>query len=236
MTTAPSHATVLAPAYHDDAETNGPNSFGKLAVERASGRLGWTWPLVFCVIRFPLLVAGFAVAYWVYRSTDGAHAGELAQAFTRYDAPLLADVVCIGLLLWRVRREGMRLRDLVRPTRQHLVRDLIRGVLILAPFACLVVVVIVFYAILSPSSALRGVGAGTGAASLLNPLGTTWHVAITLLIIPISSGITEELVYRGYALPRCGRSLDAAGWQSVARLWDSASSMWRLRWWTGVSR
>ena len=104
MTTAPSHPSVLAPAYHDDAETNGPNSFGKLAVERAYGRLGWTWPLVFCVIRFPLLVAGFVVALWVYRSTDGAHAGELAQAFTRYNMPLLADVVCIGLLLWRVRR------------------------------------------------------------------------------------------------------------------------------------
>ena len=210
MTTAPSHPSVLTPAYHDDIETNGPNSFGKLAVERAYGRLGWTWPLVFCVIRFPLLVTGFVVALWVYRSTDGAHARELAQAFTRYNAPLLADIVCIGLLMWRVRREGMRLRDLVRPTRQHLVRDLIRGVLILAPVACLVGVFNVIYAILSPSSALRGVG----AASILNPLGVPWHVVITLLIIPISSGITEELVYRGYALPRL-RALTGRRWLAI---------------------
>jgi CAAX protease family protein len=211
MTTTPSHTSDLAPVFHDDAETDGPNTFASLTVARASGRLGWTWPLVFCVIRFPLLVAGFVVALWVFRSTDSAHAGELAQAFTRYNAPLLADIVCIGLLLWRVRREGMTLRDLVRPTRQHLVRDLVRGVLILVPVACIVSVFNVLYAILSPSSALQGVG----AASLLNPLGATWHVVITLLIIPISSGITEELVYRGYALPWL-RALTGRRWLAIA--------------------
>jgi hypothetical protein len=201
---------VPAPAYHNNAETDGPNSFGKLAVARASGQLGWTWPLVFCLIRFPLLVAGFAVALWAYHSTDSARAGELAQAFTRYNAPLLADIVCIGLLLWRVRREGMTLKDLVRPTRQHLVRDLVRGVLILAPVVCVVGVFNVLYAILSPSTALRGVG----AVSILNPLGAPWHVVITLLIIPISSGITEELVYRGYALPRL-QALTGRRWLAI---------------------
>jgi membrane protease YdiL (CAAX protease family) len=210
MTTASSEASDLAPIQSDAADAKIPNSFGKLAVARAFGRLSWTWPLVFCLIRFPLLVAGFAVAFWAYHSNDSGHAGELAQAFTRYNMPLLADVVCIGLLMWRVRREGMTLKDLVRPTRQHLVRDLIRGVLILAPVACLVGVFNVFYAILSPSSALQGVG----AASLLNPLGTTWHVAITLLIIPISSGITEELVYRGYALPRL-QALTGRRWLAI---------------------
>lgn len=211
MTTAPSHTSDLTPAYRDDAETDGPNSFASLTVARKSGRLGWTWPLVFCLIRFPLLVAAFAVALWVFRSTDSAHAGELAQAFTRYNAPLLADIVCIGLLLWRVRRERMTLRDLVRPTRQHLVRDLVRGVLILAPVACIVGVFNVLYAILSPASALRG----AGVSSLLNPLGATWHVVITLLIIPISSGITEELVYRGYALPRL-QALTGRRWLAIA--------------------
>jgi uncharacterized protein len=38
--------------------------------------------------------------------------------------------------------------------------------------------------------------------TLLNPLGLPWHIAITTLLLPISSALLEEMVYRGYALPR----------------------------------
>ena len=51
--------------------------------------------------------------------------------------------------------EGLTLRDLVRPTRQHLVRDLIRGVFILAPVAIVVGIFTVLYSILSATTALQ---------------------------------------------------------------------------------
>lgn len=203
--------SVFVPAASDAPGKDGPNSVAFLSARRASGRLGWGWPLFFCVIRFPLLAAGFAVALWAYHTAGSAHAGALAQTFTRYNLPLLADVVCIGLLVWRVRREGLTLRDLVRLTRRRLVGDLLRGVLILAPVACLVGVFNVLYAIFSPSTALQG----AGVAALVNPLGTPWHVGITLLLIPITSGVTEELVYRGYALPRL-EALTGKRWQAIA--------------------
>src|SRR6185312_4521469 len=188
----PSPAFPVSPGQSD------PNTVASLAARRASGKLGWRWPLFFCFMRSPLLAAGFAIAAWVYHAAGDAHPALLAQAFTRYDTPLLADMVCLGLLIWRLRREGLTLKDLVRPTRRRLVRDLLLGVLILAPVAGVVGVFNVLYAVFSPSTALQGVG----GAAILNPLGAPWHVVITLLIIPITSGATEELVYRGYALPR----------------------------------
>lgn len=206
-----SGASLSVPTASDAPDRDDPNSIACLSARRASGRLGWGWPLFFCVIRFPLLAAGFATALLAYHAAGSAHAGTLAQAFTRYDMPLLADVVCIGLLVWRTRREGLALRDLVRPTRRRLMGDLLRGVLILAPVACLVGVFNVLYAIFSASTALQG----AGAAALLNPLGTPWHVGITLLLIPITAGVTEELVYRGYALPRL-EALTGKRWQAIA--------------------
>lgn len=188
-----------------------PNSVAVLAAERAAGRLRWNWPLFFCFIRFPLLTACFAVALWVYRMVGSAHASELAQAFTRYNAPLLVDVCCIALLVWRLRREGLTLRQLVLPTRQYLVHDLIRGILILAPVAFVIGIFNVLYSILSAPTALQSVGVG----SILNPFGAPWHVVITMLLIPVSSGITEELVYRGYALPRL-QALAGQRWKAIA--------------------
>lgn len=200
----PSPAFTAPPAQSD------PNSVASLAARRASGKLGWRWPLFFCFVRFPLLGAGFAVALWVYRAAGDADAAVLAQAFTRYNTPLLADMICLGLLLWRLRREGLRLKDLVRPTRRRLARDLLLGVLILAPVAGVVGVVNVLYTLFSPATALRG----AGVAAILNPLGTPWHVGITLLIIPITSGAIEELLYRGYALPRL-ETLTGRRWQAI---------------------
>ena len=182
-----------SPAFTASSTQTNPNTVASLAATRASGELGWRWPLFFCFVRFPLLAAGFAVALWVYRAAGASPAAMLAQAFTRYDAPLLADMICLGLLVWRLRREGLTLKDLVRPTRRRLMRDLLLGVLILAPVAGVVGVFNVLYTLFSPATALRG----AGVASILNPLGTPWHVAITLLVIPITSGVTEELVYRG---------------------------------------
>lgn len=201
----PSPAFPVSPGQTD------PNTIASLAASRASGKLGWRWPLFFCFVRFPLLAAGFAVAAWVYHAAGAAHPAVLAQAFTRYDTPLLADIVCLGLLVWRLRREGLTLKDLVRPTRRRFVRDLLLGVLILAPVAGAVGVFNVLYAVFSPATALQG----AGVSSILNPLGTPWHVAITLLIIPITSGATEELVYRGYALPRL-ETLTGRRWLAIA--------------------
>jgi hypothetical protein len=92
-----------------DATLSRANSVAALRTEHTAGRLRWNWPLVFCFIRFPLLAGCFALAYWAYDITGSEHASALAQAFTRYNAPLLADVIRIGLLLWRLCHEGLSL-------------------------------------------------------------------------------------------------------------------------------
>ncbi len=193
-----------------DAKLSRANSVAALRTERAAGRLRWNWPLVFCFIRFPLLVSCFALAYWAYDITGSEHASALAQAFTRYNAPFLADIICISLLLWRLRHEGLSLKQLVLPTRQHLFRDLLFGILILA----LTTFIVAIFNILTVISRFLSLQAFMDSVTI-NPFGLLWHVGITLLVMPVSAGITEELVYRAYALPRL-QALTHRRWLAIA--------------------
>ncbi len=186
--------------------TDQPNSSENLQIRMREGRLTWLWPLIMCFIRFPLLVIGFFLVLFVASRTGHTDVAMLAQGITRYDLPLLADMICLGLLFWLVRKENMRLRDLVCFTRKHLLRDLCIGV---GLFVSLYIVLFALsaggvYLLLSHTAFFRNgqVLEALFGNTLLNPLGLPWHIAITTLLLPISSALLEEMVYRGYALPR----------------------------------
>jgi membrane protease YdiL (CAAX protease family) len=110
---------------------------------------------------------------------------------------------------WRIRREGLTFKHLLLPTSQHLRRDLGRSVLILVPLAALSALILGGAVVLSPTANLQVSG------PLINPLGLPWQVGISVLLIPLSSGVTEELVYRGYVLPRLV-ALTGKQWQANA--------------------
>lgn len=186
-----------------------PNSIASLRAARSAGKLTWIWPLLFCFLRFPLLALGFVIADGLLRARGAANAGGAAQAFTRYDMPLLADSLCLAVLGWRLRREGFTFKNLLAPTWRRLWRDLGRSILILVPLAAFSALIVVGALLLSSSTNLEVNG------PLINPFGLPWQVVISLLIIPVSSGITEELVYRGYALPRLA-AFTGKQWQAIA--------------------
>lgn len=199
----------------DDAR---PNSFASLSQRVRAGALGWTWPLVMCFIRVPILLGCFLAALLLARATGHANPAGFAEGLTRFDLPLIADAICLALL-WRLtHREGMRFRDLFCWSRQRLLRDLVVGVGLFVAIYLFVFAIEAAVAIASVSGsassqaqAMQSVLAG-GA---INPLGMGWQIVVSALIVPISGAITEELVYRGYALARL-TALTGRPWLAVA--------------------
>jgi hypothetical protein len=107
----------------------------------------------------------------------------------------LTDLLCLGVLAWLTRREGIHLMDLLNMRRERLGRDLLLG--------------LVDTVALAPA-----VGIGSALTRLFyGPSGKPPQVevvrglprvasAYSVLIWPVIWGATEEATYVGYVLPR----------------------------------
>lgn len=151
------------------------------------------------LMRPVLIVLGTFVTYGVIVAFDGRpDAWEYAQALGNVPTVLLADVVTIAVIAWLARREGLRLRDLVGIVRGRILRDvglgLGVGVLLYIAFAV---------AVLAGSAVAVGLFGAAALAPSGAPLALPlWYGLWTLLVLPVTVGIAEELLYRGWAQPR----------------------------------
>lgn len=195
-----------------------PNGIARLTERARTGALTWAWPLVMCGIRLPILLGCFLVSFLFAHAAGQANPAGFAEGLTRFDLPIVADVICLALLWRLMRREGARLRDLFCWSRRHLIRDLASGIgLFMVCYLALgAIVAVIAIATVSGSAAQQSQAMQSllsGAA--INPLGMGWQIGVSALIIPISSGATEELVYRAYALPRL-TALTGKPWLAIA--------------------
>ena len=170
----------------------GPNSRAALVHRRAVGTLTWRGPASMLFARAGFAVgaqAGVAVVFALRGSPTPWHDAEpwLPVYGTLIDAGCLA-------LLWRfTRREGIGLVDLVGFDRTRLVRDLLLGV-------ALIPVSLVF--ILAGTYAAGWIVYGAPAPPYLLgdlPLPASLY---GVLVWPFIWGLTEQLTYNGYLLPR----------------------------------
>ncbi len=169
----------------------------------AAGRLSWRGPTAITLIRVPLVALVILVAVAYLRAvgrTQPVSGGSVAQVVS-FLFPFLVDGGTLLLLAWFLRRERLRLRDLLGLERRRLTRDIGLGLAL-------------FVVLLLLSQAFRLVGLfvafGPGfitvfqqvmeslASTPVSPLVLWW----TLLVLPITASVTEELAYRAYALPR----------------------------------
>jgi membrane protease YdiL (CAAX protease family) len=170
----------------------------------ATVRPAWLLLAGLLVLRTVGLFAGDGVAYAVASALGRPDAWSQALLFSDVSVVVI-DLVTVAVLVAVCRREGRRLRDLITPVR--LPRDVPVGLL---------VAVILFAGLLAAT--FLGNLAGYGGAPPAGPRFATpplWLGGWSLLLMPVTVAVAEELLYRGYLLPRIAARI---GWWPAAVL------------------
>ncbi|MBX6331878.1 MAG: hypothetical protein IRY91_08525 [Gemmatimonadaceae bacterium] len=169
-----------------------PNSHDALLQRREAGTLTWHAPALMLFARSVLAVGAQAVIAAIFALQGSPTAWHDSEPWLPVYGTLI-DAGCLALL-WRLtRREGIGLFDLVGFVRGRLGRDLLLGV-------ALVPVSLVF--ILAGTSAANWIVYGTLAPPYLPGGLPLPAVLYGVLVWPFIWGLTEQMTYNGYLLPR----------------------------------
>lgn len=189
------------------AATNSPQAMQTRLTE---GRIPRYGPLLMLVARSALILLFQGITFLLLKQFNVPDASVAVRHwFSVYGT--LADLGCLGLLIWLARQEGIRLLDLVGFVKSKLKTDILIGLgilVLLFPFAMFIfgrLALLVTYGTVSPEFA-----EGTFIRTL--PLLAVLYSR--LLWWPLWS-LTEELVYNGYALPRLA-AMTRSPWLAVA--------------------
>jgi hypothetical protein len=115
------------------------------------------------LIRLPLILLGHFVALASFAIAGHANPWGAAVSMTNFYFPLTADLGCLVLLIWLVRREGIGVRDLIGFQKSRWLRDVFVGlgsflVLMILFYITNILTALLVYgpAIFDPSAASAG--------------------------------------------------------------------------------
>lgn len=172
-------------------------------------RSGWGAPLLMILVRWPLLMAGYTLFVLIFQGQGLDRVWQRAATHNYVIVSLFADFGCLLLLGWLMRREGGRLSDLLNLKRGQVRRDIAIGVGLFFLMAA------AFYLAPTTSTFIVTGSFDSSMAWGSNPLRVpVWVHVWNMTVFPITTSITEEMVYRGYALPRIER-LTGRVWLAV---------------------
>lgn len=159
------------------------------------------WPAIMAFIRLPLITFGLVVGWLVYRLQGSPNSWANSISITNFTMTIFADGICLALLLWRARVEHFRLDDLIRIDRRHIVKDVLIGLGLALLFLALLQIssILAMLIVYGPNVFSQSAANSTANNFGMPPMWVMWW---SLLVLPITVGVMEELVYRGYALPR----------------------------------
>jgi membrane protease YdiL (CAAX protease family) len=151
----------------------------------------WHWPAAIVLARLVLAVLAQALVAGVYALQGDPTPWEAAAPWWVVYGTLI-DVGCLALVAWLLRREGIRLRDLIDLQRERIGRDLLLGL----GFIAISLVLFLAGGVLGPFV--------YGTAEVPTPFGELplWGALYGVLIWPVLWAIAEDVTYLGYALPR----------------------------------
>jgi hypothetical protein len=169
-----------------------PNSHDALLQRRDAATLTWRGPALMLFARAGCAVAAQALVAAVFPLRSSATPWDDAEPWFPVYGTLI-DAGCLALM-WRLtRREGIRLFDLVGFEKTRLLRDAALGVALIPP-------------------SLAFIFGGTYAAGWLvygrpAPPYLFGHLPLAaalygVLVFPFIWGLTEQMTYNGYLLPR----------------------------------
>ena len=193
--------TLVEPAQNGVAlsiqEVEEANSKSALTKRRSRGQLTWAGPLLVVAGRSVLIIAAQGVtAGWLWLRFHSWSWDAAAKWWTVYGT--LVDLGCLALMAAFLRKEGIRIRDLIGRMRLRWGHDLFvgAGIFVLAfPFFMLAAPVVTR---LLYGAAPVPMFAGLAAGRVL-PL---WAVVYSFSIWLLIWSPTEEITYQGYALSR----------------------------------
>jgi uncharacterized protein len=169
-----------------------PNSRDALVRRRNAATLTWRGPALMLFARSVCGVAAQAAAAAVFALRASPTPWHDSESWLPVYGTSI-DAGCLALLWWLTRREGIRLFDLVGFERTRLVRDALLGL-------ALIPVSLVF--ILAGTYAAGWLLYGTRSQPYLwGPLPLPAAI-YGLLVWPFVWGLTEQMTYNGYLLPR----------------------------------
>jgi membrane protease YdiL (CAAX protease family) len=169
-----------------------PNSHEALLRRREAATLTWRGPALMLFARAACAVGAQALVAAVFALRASQTPWHDAEPWLPVYGTLI-DAGCLAML-WRLtRREGIRLFDLVGFERTRLVRDIALGFAIIP--ASLVFILGGSYA------------AGWLLYGTLTPLYLFGHLSLpaalyAVLVFPFIWGLTEQMTYNGYLVPR----------------------------------
>ena len=169
-----------------------PNSREALLRRTGAGALTWRGPALMLFARSACAVAAQAIVAAVFALRSSPAPWHDAEPWLPVYGTLI-DLGCLTLL-WRLtRREGIRLFDLVGFERNRLGRDAVLG-LALIPVS----LVFIYGGTIAAGWLLYGAPAPPFLFGAL-----PWPAALYgVLVFPFIWGLTEQMTYNGYLLPR----------------------------------
>jgi uncharacterized protein len=169
-----------------------PNSYEALIRRRETGTLKWRGPALMLFARAAFAVGAQAVVAAVFVLQASPTPWHDAEPWLPVYGTLI-DAGCLALLWWLTRREGIHLFDLIGFDRTRLVRDVFLG------FA-LIPISLIF--ILSGTYAAGWLVYGTPSQPYFFGSLPLPAAVYGVLVWPFIWGLTEQITYNGYLLPR----------------------------------
>ena len=191
----------------DAAQAIGTEPNETASVHRRYADLGLSWwpVLLFLPARTVLSYVSQAVTAGILWATGNPQPWQSSTGWWMVYGTL-TDVSCLLLLTWLVRRERLRLFDLLGLQRAGIVQQLRSGLLYV--LACVPVVAI--------STIVARLFYGDELVPQVAAIHTPgWATGYSIAVWPVIWGFTEELVYLGYLLPRI-EAMTGRTWLSAA--------------------
>jgi len=182
-------------------QTDTPSINSPIALREAvaTGTVTWLWTLVAALCRLVLFTVGIYAVYGYYVAVGHPQAWWMSLNLTNFSLVLTADLGSFLLLRWLLRREGItfgQLLNLKVPLWKEI--PLGMGLTLLFLVAFYISNIVSWIVVYGPD-----VFTNPPTFDSTNiPQMPMWVLWWGLLVLPLTVGIMEEFLYRGYLQPR----------------------------------